>query len=47
VLGYNTPAGQRFAESRKHVGFVRRELTGMLARWHGRKARSANPEGHR
>jgi predicted transcriptional regulator len=41
VLGPGTPAGRRFAESTEYFSFLRKELTGMLARWHEHKARAA------
>ena len=47
VLGYDTPAGQRFAESREYFEFVRKELSGVLARWHEYKGRSADSEASR
>ena len=46
VLGAGTPAGRRFAESTEYFSFIRKELTGMLARWHEHKAQSAGtPDG--
>jgi DNA-binding transcriptional regulator GbsR (MarR family) len=41
VLGEDTPAGRRFAESTEYFSFMRKELTGMLARWHEHKARAS------
>jgi DNA-binding MarR family transcriptional regulator len=43
VLGYDTPAGQRFAESREYFEFVRKELPGLLTRWHEYKGKPSNP----
>ena len=45
VLGEGTPAGQRFAESTEYFSFIRRELAGMLARWHEHKAKAAGGPG--
>jgi DNA-binding MarR family transcriptional regulator len=45
VLGPATPAGQRFAESTEYFAFIRKELLGMLARWHEHKARTPGNGG--
>jgi DNA-binding transcriptional ArsR family regulator len=38
VLGADTPAGRRFAESTEYFSFLGKELTGVLARWREHKA---------
>jgi DNA-binding MarR family transcriptional regulator len=43
VLGPDTPAGRRFAESSEYFEFVRKELVGLLARWHEHKAQPGLP----
>lgn len=45
VLGFDTPAGHRFAESREYFEFVLKELPALLARWHEYKGRSSHPDG--
>ena len=45
ILGAGTPAGRRFAESTEYFSFLRKELTGMLARWHEHKAQPPGPPG--
>jgi DNA-binding transcriptional ArsR family regulator len=37
VLGGQTRAGQRFAQSVEYFEFLRQELDGIVARWQGRK----------
>jgi DNA-binding transcriptional regulator GbsR (MarR family) len=43
VLGADSPAGRRFAESVEYLEFTRKELAAMLARWHEHKARMSAP----
>jgi DNA-binding transcriptional regulator GbsR (MarR family) len=45
VLGEDTPAGRRFAESTEYFTFIRKELAGMLARWHEHKAQTSGSTG--
>jgi DNA-binding transcriptional ArsR family regulator len=50
VLGPDTPAGRRFAESSEYFGFLGQELAGLLDRWRQHKARAAatpDPAGQR
>ncbi len=45
VLGADTPAGRRFAESTEYFSFLRTEVAGVLARWREHKARTAATPG--
>jgi hypothetical protein len=36
---------RRFAESTEYFIFIRKELAGMLARWHEHKARTSGTAG--
>ena len=38
ILGPATPAGRRIAEYTEYFEFIRKELVGVLARWHDHKS---------
>ena len=47
LLGADTPAGIRMADSVDYFDFVNSELTAVTARWHERKASAKALPGHR
>ena len=43
VLGPDSPAGARMAETVRYFEFISGEMTGLLARWDSRNADRPNP----
>jgi hypothetical protein len=45
VLGPDSPAGARMAETAAFMEFLQEEMPGLLERWRQRRARSTNAQG--